>query len=71
MTLLMTRHLASSRAAARGRSGDEGRAIVEFIFLGLLYREWKRRGGDKGYTPPEAGVPSGGDAVIAAPAPRH
>jgi len=36
MTLLMTRHLASSRAAARGRSGDEGRAIVEFIFLGLL-----------------------------------
>jgi Na+/melibiose symporter-like transporter len=45
--------------------------IPAFIFLGLLYREWKRRGGDKGYTPPEAGVPSGGDAVIAAPAPRH
>jgi MFS family permease len=45
--------------------------IPAFFFLWLLYREWMRRGGDKGYTPPEAGAPSGGGVVVAAPAPRH
>jgi hypothetical protein len=28
--------------------------IPAFIFLWLLYRQWKARGGDKGYVPPEA-----------------
>ncbi|MCY3020836.1 MAG: MFS transporter [Planctomycetota bacterium] len=28
--------------------------IPAIIFLLLLYKEWKARGGDKGYTPPEA-----------------
>jgi MFS family permease len=37
--------------------------IPAFIFLWLLYREWLKRGGDKGYTPPEAGVP-GGEGVV-------
>ncbi|HET7802311.1 MAG TPA: pilus assembly protein [Humibacillus xanthopallidus] len=36
MTTLLTRRLASTRASARGRPRDEGRAIVEFIFLGVL-----------------------------------
>jgi hypothetical protein len=46
--------------------------IPAFIFLGLLYREWKRRGGDKGYTPPEAGVAlAPGEAVATGPVGRH
>ena len=29
--------------------------IPSILCFGYVYREWKRRGGDKGYTPPEAG----------------
>ena len=36
MTTLLTRRLASTRSVVRGRRRDEGRAIVEFIFLGML-----------------------------------
>ncbi len=30
---------------------------LSLVFLVFLYREWKKRGGDKGYTPPMVAVP--------------
>jgi Na+/melibiose symporter-like transporter len=44
--------------------------IPAFFFLWLLYREWKRRGGDAGYTPPDAGVPSEGATEVTSAPPR-